>query len=1077
MPIVAGEHAMNEPLPDVPETLRITLLGTFRVTVADRPIPDSAWRQRKATALIKLLALAPGQVLHREQLLDLLWPELPPAAAAHNLRYALHMARNILEGPPAHLPRALHLIEDRLVLRPEGALAIDAAAFNDAATIAQRGDDPATYAAAIALYHGELLPADRYEDWASLHRETLRERYLALLRRYAALSNERGDTANAIGAYETLVQHEPTDEDAHTALMRLYAANGQRVRALRQYGRLRNSLQHDLGIEPEAASQRLYTALLAGGRATPDDADSMASHPDPAHNLPAPTTSFIGREQERASLGRLIAAAEQRLITLLGIGGSGKTRLAIELARAQFATGTFPDGIWFVSLATTTSRDLVAVTIARTLGISDQPIQDPVAGIVARLGTSTALLVLDNCEHLVDVCAEIAQAILAACPRVQILATSREALHIPGERAWPVAGLSLPPRQQAAQPSPPSVTLLHESEAARLFCERAAFSQTGFTLTTDNAAAIAAICHQLDGIPLALELAAARCALLTPEQLALRLDNALSVLTNGARTAPSRQRTLRATLDWSHTLLDPAERALFRRLAPFAGGWTIEAAEALGADEGLLAAVVLDLLAQLVDRSLVVVDTTQAVARYRLLEIVRQYANERLAESGEGATIVARHAAYFLALAEEAEPHLNTHRQDVWLQRLDNEQPNFRAALQTMHHAGNRAATLRLLSALWWFWYLRGHYQEGQGLLLAALDAPDSATATSSGVDGAERTAQAKVLLGACVLTWRSGDYPFARRLGERGLTLYRELGNQRGMAWTLIFLSHVCGPLHDDVAGPAYIAEALRLFRACGDDVGLARTLNALGETARQIGDYNRAEALFNECLALDHAAGNTSGRALRLMNLGFVMARQGRTERAAALLAESLALSRKIGNMLLVANCLDGFAIVAAEYGQPTLAAQLFGAADALLAALDTTREGDPPQHTDYLHYKARVLTALGAPTADAARADGRGLSQDAAIALIARLTGMISEQATVSGTAAPPPKTVLGRREHEVAVLVASGCTNAEIARELGMSKRTVDTHVGHILQKLGVTSRAAVGARLAVLAWTRPRDSSS
>lgn len=1047
-------------------TLYIELLGSFRVTIADDSIPDTAWRQRKATAVVKLLALAPGQVLHRDQVLDLLWPDLPPDAAAHNLRYALHIARGILEGPPARLPRALHLTGELLVLRPEGGLAIDVVAFNEAAAIAQRGDDPVAYAAAIARYRGELLPADRYEDWASLHREVLRERYLALLHRFAALCAARGDIPQAISAYQTLVRHEPTDEESHTALMRLYAASGQRSRALRQYAHLRNTLQQDLGIEPETTSQHLYAALLVGRVATQhaDDAATAPSpYPRPLHNLPVPGNSFIGRERERAALSRLITADEQRLITLIGIGGSGKTRLAIELARAQRTTGAFPDGIWFVNLAATTIPDLVAATIAHALGLGDQQAQTPTAGILARLRGRAALLVFDNCEHLVAACAEVAHAILSACPRVQILATSREALHVPGERIWPVASLSLPPLPlMGATGSTPAqlTTLLHESEAMRLFCARAAFDQPDFALTADNAAAIAAICHRLDGIPLALELAAARCALLTPQQLALRLDDALGLLTNGTRTAPSRQRTLRATLDWSYALLDPAERTLFRRLAPFAGGWTIEAAEAIGADERLERERVLDLLAQLVDRSLVIADTSHSVARYRLLEIVRQYACERLTESGEEPAIAARHAAYFLALAEEAEPHLNTNTQEDWLQRLDNEQPNFRASFSTLRRVGDPLAMLRLTGALWWFWYLRGHYHEGQELLLSVLGDLPAAPLTTPEHDRRMLAARAKVLLGACALTWRSGDFPFARSLGEQALALYRALDNPRGIAWTLIFLSHVCGPLHDEVAGSAYMAEAECLFRACGDDVGLARTLNALGETVRHAGEFARAEAFYRECLALDQAAGNTSGRALRLMNLGFVVLRQGDAARAAALLTDSLALCLQLINTLLVAYCLDGFAIVAAEYAQPILAAQLFGAAHALLTRLDTTREGDPPHYTDYLYYSARVRAALDAPAADAAWAAGRALSRDAAIALTAQVTNVAVAQGRLTEAAVAPPTVILGRRQREVATLVAAGQTNAQIAQKLGMSKRTVDTHVGHILHKLGVTSRTAV-----------------
>lgn len=484
----------------------------------------------------------------------------------------------------------------------------------------------------------------------------------------------------------------------------------------------------------------------------------------------------------------------------------------------------------------------------------------------------------------------------------------------------------------------------------------------------------------------------------------------------------------------------------------FVGGWSLAAAEAVGSGEGIAHGAVLELLAALVDKSLVTAEYADGEARYRFLEPIRQYAAQRLQRSGETKASMSRHAHYYLALAEEAAPHLSGQDQDRWFVRLERERDNVRAALRWFGSAETAPLAVRLVGALWWFWYCRGDYHEGRDALLHALQL-DGAHG-ESGPDAATRVcaARARACLGACALLWRSGDYPAARDFGERGLALYRALAEPQGIAWTLIFLSHVCGPLRDYTAGPAYIAEALHLFREIGDPVGLARTLNALGETARMDGDYTEAEALFTECLALDRATEDQGGLALRLMNMGFVVLRQGDAVRAAASLQESLTLSLRLERTILIANCLDGLAATALLCGQPLVAARLFGAADALYEALHTLRETDPPQQLDYAHYLSLTRGALDAASFGAAWSVGRSLSRDAAVA----------EALALPVTVAVAVDQALSPCERQVAALIARGDTNAQIAAALGLSRRTADTHVSHILHKLGLTSRTQVAA---------------
>ena len=593
------------------ELVRIWLLGGFRVSVGPRSIGEEGWRLKKAASLLKLLALAPGHRLHREQAIELLWPDLEPEAALNNLHHALHVARRTLEpSAPLRAPASsaasrylLHLRDERLALCPEGPLWVDVEAFEEAAAIARHALEPAAFRAAIDLYSGELLPEDRYEPWAEERWAELGGLYHALLIELAGLYEEREEYESAIEALQRVVAEEPSHEEAHVGLMRLYALSGRRHEALVQYEVLREALFRELEAKPGADTRRLYEEVRAGGfPATPttSSSSSAAGRPseEPAedsllNNLPASLTSFVGREREVLEVKRLLSMT--RLFTLTGMGGSGKTRLALEVARDL--VDTYPEGVWLVELAPLSDPELVPQAMAGALGVREQPGRSITQTLSNYLAPRQTLLVLDNCEHLIDAAAHLADALLSSCPKLRILATSRECLGVPGEVIWQIPLLSLPEGDQEEEER--TIEGLMRYEAVRLFLDRARSRLPDFELTQENAGATARVCRKLEGIPLAIELASARMGALAVEQVAQRLEDSLKLLTGGGRTAEPRQKTLRATLDWSFELLSEAERTLFGRLSVFAGGWTLEAAEEVCSGEEIERGEVVNLLSKL----------------------------------------------------------------------------------------------------------------------------------------------------------------------------------------------------------------------------------------------------------------------------------------------------------------------------------------------------------------------------------------------------------------------------------------------------------------------------------------------
>jgi predicted ATPase/DNA-binding CsgD family transcriptional regulator len=799
----------------------------------------------------------------------------------------------------------------------------------------------------------------------------------------------------------------------------------------------------------------------------------------PPNNLPLELSSFVGRVEEMVDVKRLLE--NNRLLTLTGPGGAGKTRLA--LAVASETLGGLRDGVRWLGLAPLSDPDLVPQAVAfSALGVrkqSDRPLLDT---LVEELLQKELLLIMDGCEHLIGACAALADHLLRACPDLKILATSREALAVTGEVTWPVPPLNVPDSRH-----PLSVEEVRGYGAVRLFSERAKAAGASFELDAKNASAVARVCQILEGMPLAIELAAARVRVLSVEQIAARLDESFGLLKSQSRTADPRQRTLRTTMDWSHELLSEQERILFRRFSVFAGGWTLEAAEEVCAGAGVEEAEVLDLLTRLVDKSLVLVTEQGGETRYRILETIRQYGTEKLEGSGEEQEVRGRHAAFFLALAEELEPAMWGTEEAAWLGRLEAEQDNLRAALSWSIEQDAELG-LRLAGALRWFWYWRGHYGEGRGWLDKAL---------AKGGPGAESAARAKALHAVGWLAHDQGDMSRAETAAEEGIelgrkaesagnlaasfrnllgeaaryrgdlqqataqleegtALYRKAGDKRGIAWGLFLLGNTVSLRGDRERAMAFYEEGLTLCRELGGAQPLGDYLSHLGYELLIEGDHERAAALNEEAVALLRNRGYRGGLQFALNTLGWVALVRGDRERAGALHRESLLLCRELGDQLIASESMEGLACAAGAQGEAERAAKMFGTAQALREAAG---HQEAPRGTTLRDpYLEVARSKLAVEAWDAAFAEGRATTLGEAAEYALK-----REEPAESFLALPHPGG-LSAREAEVLRLVARGLTNTRVAKDLYISPRTVDRHLNSIYRKLGVSSRTAA-ARVA------------
>jgi predicted ATPase len=716
----------------------------------------------------------------------------------------------------------------------------------------------------------------------------------------------------------------------------------------------------DLGtvrLRDLGSPERLYQLLHPSLSRTFPPLLSLETRPN---NLPQQLTSFVGRESELAEVKRRLY--KNRLVTIAGVGGLGKTRISLQAGADVL--DDFPDGVWFVELAPLADARMVPQAVASVLGIKEE-VGHPIAQTLRKyVEQRQLLLILDNCEHLALAVAELAKDLLQASPRMKILASSRELLQIPGEKKYSLPPLSVPEADETAD-----VGTLTQSAAVRLFVERGVAAQPSFRVTAENAQALAEICRRLDGIPLALELAAARARSLTMETMAARLSDRFRLLTQGDRTALPRQQTLRACIDWSYDLLSGNERALLRRLAVFAGGWVLAAAEAVGAAGEVQTADVLDLLDRLVQKSLVEFDAESG--RYRLLETVRQYALERLQEAAEGDAARTRHLRCQVMLTQHAFWKLLGPEQRTWMLRLDAERENLLAAHRWCDHAENGGESgLLLVGALRGYWLHRGLLELGSRTTEEAL------SRAGAPIKGLPRC---WALQAAGWLAFWMGDYAKARDYGDESMHVAREAGHKPSIAFVLILKGMVCETQGDRAAARAHLEEAIALSREVGEPHQLAQAIHASAELHRGHGNLDGAQQRYEEALSLQRQLGDSYESAICLLNLARVAIQRRSAESARTMLLEALAIAAEIGSRLVGQFVLDITAWLAAFVGDLANSARFFGAAEAQLQATGYHREIVDEAPMAPVIAKARE--SLGADAFAAAEAAGRALSYDQA------------------------------------------------------------------------------------------------
>ncbi len=800
-------------------------------------------------------------------------------------------------------------------------------------------------------------------------------------------------------AYSTLARVQRVMSSAHGGQILMSSSSAELVReGLPEEVTLRDMGQHRLKGFPHP--EHLWQVVA------PDlaqDFPPLSTVTTPPNNLPTQVTSLIGREGELAEIKRLLQTT--RLLTLTGVAGSGKTRLALQAAAESIER--FQDGVFFVALAPIAEPGLVASTIAQALGVAESPGRSILDSLKDDVQARHLLLVLDNFEQVISA-APLLVDLLAACRHLTLLVTSREGLRVRGEREYPVPPLALPNLSQL-----PPLEPLSQYPAVELFVQRAQAINPEFHLTDDTERAVAEICYRLEGLPLAIELAAARSKLLPPRALLARLEHRLQVLTGGARDLPARQQTLRNAIAWSYDLLDERGQRFFRRLSVFVGGCTVDAAVAVAQDPGdeeRGPELVLDQLSSLMDKSLLrQVEGANGDARFGMLELLREFGEEQLVASGEAEVIRHRHASFFLSLAEAS---LTGTEQVQSMNRLEQEHDNLRAALEWSRRAKDDGELcLRLASALGRFWEVRGYFSEGRQRLSAVL---------AMGAAQGRTAARAQLLARAAELAFRQSDYSATQSLARDSLAIFREVGDRRGAASALIKLGNAAAEAGDYAAAPRFLEEALATWRELGDKHGTARALVSLGWAALRLGDYPLANARLEEALLLSRELGDTRRIGFALSGLGEVAMRQGAYARATRLLEESLQVRRQIGDKWGVgvslgtlgsvalrekdwnravarlgesldmrreigdksgsAWCLERLAEMVTAQGHGEAAVRVFSAAAALRTSIGSVV--DPVDQPESASELAALRAQLGEEQFAASWADGRALTMDEAI-----------------------------------------------------------------------------------------------
>jgi predicted ATPase/DNA-binding SARP family transcriptional activator len=927
--------------------MQFRILGSVEVEDNGLRIDLGGLRER---ALLACLLLSANRVVSAGRLAEDLWSGSPPPHSTATLRVYIARLRRVL-GPQAGLlvtqapGYRLNVDDDQLdALRFE--VLVRAAEADMAAGRPEAA--ASTLRESLGLWYGPALSDVADLPFAQADADRLEEARLTALEKRVDADLACGRHASLVAELDNLAAGHPLRERfTGQRILALYRC-GRQAEALSAYTELRDRLAEELGIDPSPDLRRLQERILrqdpgldwraapggsAGGVAAAEGpgspADGTAEAPaavragDAAEPgrvsppraaagawLPAETTSFVGREAELETIGELLRLS--RLVTLTGPGGCGKSRLALR-AGAQLS-GRYQDGVRLVQLAPVSRPDLVVPAVAHALSVRDEPGRTLLDSVTARLRDAEILLIVDNCEHVVDAAADVIATLLHACFRLRVLATSQTRLGVPGEASWPVPPLTVP------EPGTPDPVAAGGAESVRLFCDRAALARPGFVLTAENTPVVGDICRRLDGIPLAIELAAARVSALTVGQLAARLGDRFQLLTGGSRAGLPQHRTLEAAIDWSHDLLSKTERICFRRIAVFAGGCTIDAAEAVCPDQELPPEAIFETVTALIDRSLLTTEERSGSMRYGMLESIRQYALGRLTEAGEAMSLRDRHLAWLLDFAGKAD--LAGPDQAAWLDMLEDERDNLRAGLEwslappDLSHQPDQELALALAGALAPFWLVRGPVSIARRALGVALAVAGP---------GADRRLRAVALDGAGRLAGIQADHDTQWACQQESLAIWRELGADERIASCLSDLGSVAQIRSDYAAAEAMFAEALELAEQAGDAQQMGKALNGLGRQALHHGDLAMATTYYTEAMDSFLEVGDLRQATLILGNLGVVAINSGDLALAEERLAEHLDNARRLGDRKLTAGALTHLGLVAYQAGDLDRAAGL--------------------------------------------------------------------------------------------------------------------------------------------------------
>ena len=924
----------------------------------------------KTVSLSAYLLLHRAHSTPRNTLASLLWPDQPDSKARGDLRRHLHDLERalppFLHGHPWILRHG-----DTLQWNPESSYWLDVADFE------RLSASPQYIAKAVTLHTGPLLP-EVYESWLVEERERLDQLYVSGLRRLIAHNSAEGHAEQAIAYAQQALAHDPLLEDVARELMRLRYETGKRTEALQTYQTLKQHLRGDLGVGPTQETLALYEVILRDA-VLPVIPLPDGSRETPKHNLPASLTTFVGRDEEIAALHRMVASVSSpiRLITLIGPPGAGKTRLALETSRSllERQASSFPDGIFFVDLSALTESDLVLSKIAATLGVEQSAGQSIVERLKDHLRGRFTLLLIDNFEQVLEAGLAISE-LLAAAHQLRIIVTSRTPLNLYGEHEFPVSPLALPERGQQ-----PHLDALRMYDAIALFEARARQRQPAFSVNEDNCADVAEICRQLDGLPLTIELAAGHVRTLSPAQMVQQMGSRQSLLTSELRDLPEKHKTLRAAIAWSYDLLNEGEQRLFRQVAVFAGGWSLEAARAVcdaGDDDRLLNG-----LTTLVDMSLVQRNDLEGGARYSMLATIRKFALDQLSRDAARPDVHLRHAVYFADLAEAVERNWYGDQIKTCLARLRTEEENLRAALGWAlpgTYAGdvspvNRAmAGVRLAMALNAYWKVQGQLKEGRGWLTRALNHRQRLPLE----------VQVKLIKRVASYMQRQADYEAAHAILEEALELARQSEDTLLIGKVLHDLGTLAGVTADYPRAETLLAESAALQREDSDGAmvdNLAYTMNNLALVYKHMKDYARAASILEEVLAFHRANNADIEIAATLMNLGNLALMQGELARAETCYLESLKLLYALDDQMELCDLLPGIAGLALAQGLPIRSAKLQGFSQMLIKKTDYTPPAPDRERTE--RDCAALTEQLGQQQLEALLAEGAAMTLDQAVA----------------------------------------------------------------------------------------------